>query len=51
MIFKKLHLGSMSFSGDTLDEIRTLLAKTYSKQEGRAGLASSSVFSMPSALL
>eukprot|EP01114_Cavostelium_apophysatum_P015341 TRINITY_DN4154_c0_g1_i1.p1 TRINITY_DN4154_c0_g1~~TRINITY_DN4154_c0_g1_i1.p1 ORF type:complete len:1093 (+),score=239.76 TRINITY_DN4154_c0_g1_i1:78-3356(+) len=36
MIFKKLHLGSMSFSKDTLEEVKSHLENSYEEEKARA---------------
>lgn len=39
MIFKKLHLGTISFSKDTLDDVESNLARFYQVQLGLTGRA------------
>jgi phospholipid-translocating ATPase len=42
MVFKKLHLGSVSFSKDTLDEIQSHLEASYSEDTSKRARATSS---------
>eukprot|EP01117_Protostelium_nocturnum_P011512 TRINITY_DN4173_c0_g2_i2.p1 TRINITY_DN4173_c0_g2~~TRINITY_DN4173_c0_g2_i2.p1 ORF type:complete len:1099 (+),score=335.10 TRINITY_DN4173_c0_g2_i2:86-3382(+) len=45
MIFKKLHLGSVSFSKDTLDEVQTHLENAYNEEKEKRERITSSTLS------